>query len=230
MIEPDCPCSSMELSGIDTLAVLDVAQDQVGIGLAELDSGVDLTFASRDDDGVVVLLDLLVGLEQGIDQVVGLGAGADALQAGPDLSAGAGDRMAFQAREILATEDGLAARRVTVPGDVGQQPGHLGVGQGSRAGFQFPGFPDRGNQHGLVAARTRGPAGCIASRRRRPSSWDHFSRAEASSAGLPRRSRTRASTIAASPARSGESRPSQATMRRVAAFGSRSTSAARAIA
>ena len=63
------------------LAVLGVAQDQLGIGLAELDARIDLAVAGRDDQGVVVFLDRLAGLEQRVDQVVGLGTGADALQA-----------------------------------------------------------------------------------------------------------------------------------------------------
>ena len=46
-----------------------------------------------------------------------------------------------------------------------------------------------------------------------------WSRAEASTAGAPRSSRTRASTIAAASDWSGESRPSQATKRGVVAFG-----------
>ena len=66
------------------------------------------------DERVIVLLDSLAGLEQRVQQVVGRGTRADAFEARPDLTAGAGDRVALQALVLLAAEDRFAPRGVAL--------------------------------------------------------------------------------------------------------------------
>src|SRR5262245_33949042 len=68
---------------------------------------------------MVVFLDGLVGLEDGFDQVIDLGAGSNAGEVGAYLPARAGDGMAFLADLVLAAIDGLAARWVALGGHVG---------------------------------------------------------------------------------------------------------------
>ena len=115
MSEPAIFCSSIERAGIATSRSSASRKTSSESVWRSLMPGVDLAVAGRDDQGVVVLLDRLAGLEQRVDQVVGLGTGADALQAGPDLPAGAGDRVAFLAIQVLAAKDRLAPRRVAGP-------------------------------------------------------------------------------------------------------------------
>ena len=70
-----------------------------------------------------VFFDLLVRLQQRLDKIVDLGAGPDADQVRPDAPAGAGDRVALDTGHVVATVDRLAAGRVTVRTDFGDEPG-----------------------------------------------------------------------------------------------------------
>ena len=57
-----------------------------------------------DDEGVVPLLDGLVGLEDRVDQVID-GGGAGGYEVGGELAAGAGDGVAAEAGGVGAAED-----------------------------------------------------------------------------------------------------------------------------
>ena len=82
-----------------------------------------------DDQRVVVLLDRLARQQDRLDQVIDLGAGADADQVRPDLPAGTGDRVTFQTDHVGPAEDPLAAGRIAVLGHVLNHLLHLGGAQ-----------------------------------------------------------------------------------------------------
>ena len=197
MSEPAVFCSSIELVGIETSRSSASRKISSRIGLAELDAGVDLAVVGGDHEGVVVLLDRLAGLEQRVDQVIGLGTGADALQARPDLSAGPGDRVAFQAGQVLAAEDRLAPRRVAGAGHVGEKLLHLLMADScsapclSRPAFSSAAIRPGSSRPDARTWRMQSLARSAAMRRvagRAP---------RPGSPGRPRSSSTRASTIAA---------------------------------
>ena len=62
----------------------------------DLDAGDELSLLGGDDNRVIALLHLLVGLEQRVNEVIDGGTGANTEQVGADLSAGPADGMALQ--------------------------------------------------------------------------------------------------------------------------------------
>ena len=143
----------MASSGQDELAVVGVAQDQLGVGLADLDPRDDPPVARGDHDRVVVLLDRLARLEQRVDQVVDRGAGADALEARPDLPPA--PAMAWHLRQSRSLRRKIASPRSASPRAATSATSavHRLGGQHRRAGRQPPGSSERLDQRGDLESR-----------------------------------------------------------------------------
>lgn len=105
--------------------VLGIAQKQLGVRLPRLDARNDISLVRQHDDGLIALLDVLVGLQDGVDDVIRLGGRSQAPHVRSDLPAGIANRVALQAGEVGAAVDLFATMRVAGLLDFRDQPGHL---------------------------------------------------------------------------------------------------------
>src|SRR5438445_155460 len=104
----DIDVAAHETENVRFLAVR-LLEDKLGACFTYLDAGEQTAFSGGNDQRVVVLLDRLVRLENGLDQIVDGRTGADANKVGADQTAGTRDGVALEAGLILAAEDYLAA-------------------------------------------------------------------------------------------------------------------------
>ena len=72
--------------------MLVVAQDQLLGVLADLDAAVDVAGAGDDGAGLVAVLDIFAGVEDGVDDVIEGRGGSDAAYVRGEPSARAGER------------------------------------------------------------------------------------------------------------------------------------------